>query len=69
MMAEQRLENIEIKLTRQDDLLETLNMQVYQQQKQIDQLEQLCAALVQRLKEATLNQNQGGLPHEKPPHY
>ena len=68
-MDEQRLDDIEIKLTRQEDLLETLNMQVYQQQKKIDQLEQLCAALVQRLKEATLNQNQTSLPHEKPPHY
>ncbi|MET3107403.1 SlyX protein [Oxalobacteraceae bacterium GrIS 2.11] len=68
-MNEPRLEDIEIKLTRQEDLLETLNMQVYQQQKKIDELEMLCAALVKRFKEATGNQNQTGLPHEKPPHY
>jgi SlyX protein len=67
---EQRFEHIEIKLTRQEDLLDTLNMQVYQQQKKIDELEALCAALVQRLKEVSLSQNQsGGLPHERPPHY
>jgi SlyX protein len=69
MMMDQRLENIEIKLTRQEDLLETLNMQVYQQQKKIHELEMLCAALVKRLKEASFNQNQSGLPHDRPPHY
>jgi SlyX protein len=68
-MTDQRLENIEIKLTRQEDLLETLNMQVYQQQKKIDELSMLCAALVKRLKETSSDQNQSGLPHERPPHY
>lgn len=33
-MTETRLENIEIKLTSQEDLLDTLNMQVYEQQKE-----------------------------------
>ncbi len=68
-MTETRLENIEIKLTSQEDLLDTLNMQVYQQQKKIGELELLCAELVKRLKELTLNQNQSALPHERPPHY
>lgn len=68
-MNEVRLENIEIKLTRQEDLLETLNMQIYLQRKKIDELELLCTALVSRLKEMSLNQNQSGLPHERPPHY
>ena len=68
-MTETRLENIEIKLTSQEDLLDTLNMQVYQQQKKISELELLCAELVKRLKELTLNQNQSALPHERPPHY
>ena len=68
-MTDTRLENIEIKLTSQEDLLDTLNMQVYQQQKKIDQLELLCAELIKRLKELTLNQNQSALPHERPPHY
>jgi SlyX protein len=68
-LNELRLEEIEIKLTRQEDLVETLNMQVYQQQKKIDELEALCAALVQRLKEVSLNQSQAGLAHERPPHY
>ena len=68
-MIEARLENIEIKLTRQEDLLDTLNMQVYQQQKKIGELEMLCAELIKRFKELTLNQNQSALPHERPPHY
>ncbi len=68
-MNEERLENIEIKLTSQEDLLEALNLQVYQQQRKIDQLELLCATLAQRFKELNLNQPQGSLPHEKPPHY
>lgn len=64
-----RLDDIEIKLTRQEDLVETLNMQVYQQQKQIDQLEKLCATLAQRLRDMALNQPQAALPHDRPPHY
>jgi SlyX protein len=68
-MSESRFEDIEIKLTRQEDLLETLNMQVYQQQKKIDRLELLCASLAQRLKDLAVNPSQTGLPHEKPPHY
>lgn len=68
-LTDQRLENIEIKVTRQEDLLETLNMQVYQQQKKIDELSMLCAALIKRLKETSSVQNQSGLPHERPPHY
>lgn len=68
-MTEKRLEDIELKLTSQEDLLDTLNMQVYQQQKKIDQLELMCAELIKRFKELTLNQNQTGLPHDRPPHY
>jgi len=68
-MSDKRLEDIELKLTSQEDLLDTLNMQVYQQQKKIDQLELLCAELIKRLKDVTLNQSQPGLPHERPPHY
>ena len=68
-MLETRLENIEIKLTRQEDIVETLNQQVYLQQKKISELEMLCGALAKRLKELTTHSSQSGLPHEKPPHY
>lgn len=66
-MDDARLEDIEIKLTRQEDLLDTLNMQIYQMQKKIDALELLCASLSRQSREALTNQT--GLPHERPPHY
>ena len=44
-MNEDRIVDIEIKIARQEDLLDSLNQLVYQQQKKIDELEALCAAL------------------------
>jgi len=66
---EERLIDIELKLTAQEDLVLELNQRVYEQQKQIDELRALCTALVKRLGEAA---NEGGAdPYavEKPPHY
>ena len=68
-MLEQRLENIELKLTSQEDSLDILNQQIYRQQKQIDELNFICTALAKRLKEAGTNSGQSSLPHEKPPHW
>jgi SlyX protein len=64
--SEDRFINIEIKVAHQEDLVESLNQRVYEQQKQIDQLEAMLAALADRMrimsqKEAPLN--------ERPPHY
>ena len=65
--AEQRFVDIEIKLAHQEDLVDTLNQMVYQQQKRIDQLEQLLGALAQRLREGG---GTGQSPlNERPPHY
>jgi len=67
---EERLIEIEIKVTSQDDLTQELSHLVYQQQKQIDELRALCTALVKRLGETN---SDGAEPdaytHEKPPHY
>ena len=65
--AEERFVAIEIKLAQQEDLVETLNQMVYQQQKQIDKLDALCAALAQHVGD----QAQGGPNpvNERPPHY
>lgn len=67
---EERLKEIEIKVTSQDDLAQALSQLVYQQQKQIDELRALCTALAARLR------NTGGdaegadaYAHERPPHY
>ena len=68
--TETRLVNIEIKMTVLEDLVQTLNDQVYQQQKQIEELRAVCTALVKRLEEGV--GNDGGADsyqHERPPHY
>jgi len=67
-MNEDRIIDIEIKLTRQEDLLETLNKTVYEQQKKLDELEAACAALALRVKELTEASQQTPL-NEPPPHY
>lgn len=70
MTTEERLIDLEIRLTRQDDLVDTLNTQVYRQQKKIDELEALCAVMAAQIRELTMNANQrGAAVDEKPPHY
>ena len=69
MSTEDRLIEIEIKIARQEDLVDTLNQLVYQQQKKIAELEAMCAALVQHLRDMSVQGGEAGAPHEKPPHY
>ncbi|PLC54575.1 SlyX protein [Pollutimonas nitritireducens] len=74
MNIEERLIDIEIKLTGQDDLTQELNRVVYQQQKQIDELRLLCTALIKRLGEGggdagDPHPDAGSYTQEKPPHY
>ena len=65
-----RLIDIEIKLSRQEDLVDTLNQMVYEQQKQIDRLDALCGALTRHINALSDSaSSNGALPHEKPPHY
>ena len=66
MSIEDRFVDIEIKLAHQEDLVETLNQLVYDQQKRMDKLEAMCAALAQHIRD-----NAGGLNavNERPPHY
>jgi SlyX protein len=66
---EDRLVDIEIKIARQEDLVDALNQTIYQQQKKIDELEKLCAALAGRIKEMSSIDSAGNPAHEKPPHY
>ena len=68
MTNEERMVDLEIRIARQDDLLESLNHLVYLQQKKLDELENLCSALARRLKD--LQQAATAAPdNEKPPHY
>lgn len=67
---EERLVDIELKLTAQEDLVQTLNEQVYQQQRQLDELRALCSALVKRLSEAArAADGADAYTQERPPHY
>ncbi|MCF6252240.1 MAG: SlyX family protein [Methylococcaceae bacterium] len=67
-MDEKRLVELEIKLAYQEDLLQSLNMVVCDQQKQIARLEETCKLLNERIKNRVEPQsiNQGV---EIPPHY
>ena len=63
MELNERLENLEIRLASQDDLLDVLNQTIYRQQKKIDELDALCAALARRITEFPA-QASGALPHD-----
>jgi SlyX protein len=72
MIDENRLIDIELKLTQQEDLVDTLNTIVYRQQNKIDQLEQALATLARQVKENANSHNAsnpGAIDHERPPHY
>ncbi|HZW22289.1 SlyX family protein [Noviherbaspirillum sp.] len=69
MTMENRLVDIELKIAAQEDLVDTLNRMVYQQQKKIDELEALCTALARQLREVRESMSERGPANEKPPHY
>ena len=69
MTNEDRLVDIEIKLARQEDLIDALNQTIYQQQKKLDELEALCTALARHIREMRDAAGSGGPVNEKPPHY
>lgn len=68
-MTEDRFMEIEIKISRQEDLVESLNQIVYQQQKKIDYLEAMLTTLAQQLKQSQDNERELAPANEKPPHY
>lgn len=67
-MSDDRLTAIEIKLSRQEDLVDSLNHTVYLQQKKLDGLTQLCAEIARQLQVASAN-SETAAAHEPPPHY
>jgi SlyX protein len=69
MTTEDRIVDIEIKVARQEDLVDTLNKTVYQQQKKIDELEILCAALARHVKDMRDAASETNAASERPPHY
>ncbi|MDP2155333.1 MAG: SlyX family protein [Sulfuricella sp.] len=68
-MTEDRLVDIEIKLTQQEDAVEELNKVVCQQQKKIDRLEAICEALIRHVKELSDSAAEQRTTNEIPPHY
>ncbi len=63
-----RLEKIETKLSLSEDLLEELNKTVYQQQRQIEQLQREIVRLREQVLAAMPNDARN-LNDEIPPHY
>lgn len=69
-MIEERLVNIEAKITFQEDLIEELNKTVYQQQLKIERLEAICEALARELRGLAEAGSEGRpTANERPPHY
>jgi SlyX protein len=64
--VDNRFIDIEIKLAHQEHLVESLNQRVYEQQQQIDKLENLIAAMAERIR--TRDSAQAPI-NERPPHY
>ncbi len=67
MNHEDRFVDIEIKLAQQEDLVDSLNQQVYQQSRRIDQLEAMVSQLIEHMR--TRAQGSQQILNEKPPHY
>jgi SlyX protein len=65
----ERLIELETKLAYQEEALHVLNQVVTRQQKQIDQLEQLCRQLAERIRSAGEPLPAGTPAEEVPPHY
>ena len=68
-MNEERLMEIEIKLTRAEDMLDELNKVVYDQQRKIERLEALYTAMMRRMPEPAGDDRRQDVQHERPPHY
>ncbi len=65
---EDRIAELEVKLSFAEDLLESLNATVFRQQREIDQLRREMVALRQQWA-AAMPADEGGQPREIPPHY
>ncbi len=69
-MNDDRLIELEIKAAYQEDLLQTLNKIVSEQQQQIQRLEKTCQLLNERINSlSTESGGNGASVDEMPPHY
>jgi len=67
MSDEDRFITIEIKLSDQENLVDTLSRTVYEQGRRIDQLEAMVAKLAEHVR--VLRDREQGPLNERPPHY
>lgn len=68
-MSDSRITDLEIKIAYQEDLVQTLNSIVSEQQQQIMRLEETCKILNERIKNRTINDVGSNQSFEIPPHY
>ena len=68
-MSEERFIDLETKLAHQDQLLNELNDVVTGQQAKLMQLEELCKALIQRVRSVGEGIGESDPGDETPPHY
>ncbi len=68
-MSEDRIIELEIKQAYQEDLLQSLNRVVADQQKQIGKLEETCKLLNDKITQLVLTDGNPSVSDERPPHY
>lgn len=66
---EQRLVEIELKVLSLEDTVQSLNAQVYEQHKQIDELRALCRLLIRQQQTQDAPESATIPADERPPHY
>ena len=66
---EERIIELETKISYQEDLIQELNKHVIEQQNRIDSLSVMCEVLKDQLKEVLTNLPGTTASEEKPPHY
>ena len=69
MTEEERITNLEIKLSFSEDLIEELNQTVYKQQQQIEVIYKELKALKLQMASNLPSDSAGSLRDEIPPHY
>ncbi|MGQ0697570.1 MAG: SlyX family protein [Panacagrimonas sp.] len=68
-MTEDRFIDLETRLSYQDESIRSLSDTVARQQKQIDQIEQMCRHLLERIKAQSAEGFKTTAADERPPHY
>ena len=67
MSAEARLIELEARIAHQDQAINDLSQEIYEQQKRIEKLEATCKYLLEQSRQ--LPAPEGSDENEKPPHY